>query len=83
MLIEGNSIRSVERLTGVNRNTIMALVVTIGKRSLEDCVEFSAKLAKRVHSTLKETPAMAAALTDHVWSFGEMLQETAKTSTHS
>lgn len=30
MLVEGNSIRSTERLTGVNRNTIMSLLVRFG-----------------------------------------------------
>ena len=37
----------------------------------------------RVHSTIEKTPAMAAGLTDHVWSFGELLQEMAKSSTQS
>lgn len=32
MLLEGSSIRSIERLTGVNRNTIMSLVVLVGER---------------------------------------------------
>lgn len=32
MLLEGMSIRSVERLTGVNRNTVMSLLVLVGKR---------------------------------------------------
>ena len=36
MLVEGNSIRSIERLTGVNRNTIMSLTVRFG----EKCREF-------------------------------------------
>jgi hypothetical protein len=27
----------------------------------------------RVHQTLKATPAMAASLTDHVWSIAELL----------
>jgi IS1 family transposase len=30
MLAEGNSIRSVERITGINRNTIMTLAVRVG-----------------------------------------------------
>ena len=34
MLLEGNSIRSVERLVGVNRNTILGLLETLGKRAL-------------------------------------------------
>lgn len=32
MLVEGNSIRSIERLTGVNRNTIMSLTVRFGAK---------------------------------------------------
>jgi transposase-like protein len=32
-LLEGCSIRSTERLTGLNRNTIMRLLVVAGKRS--------------------------------------------------
>ena len=30
-LAEGSSIRSIERLTGINRNTIMTLAVRVGK----------------------------------------------------
>ncbi len=29
-LVEGNSIRSIERMTGVNRNTIMGLLYRVG-----------------------------------------------------
>jgi transposase-like protein/IS1 family transposase len=32
MLLEGSSIRSIERLTGVNRNTLMSLLVLVGER---------------------------------------------------
>jgi transposase-like protein/IS1 family transposase len=32
MLLEGMSIRSVERLTGINRNTVMSLLVLVGER---------------------------------------------------
>lgn len=35
MLVEGNSIRSIERLTGVNRNTIMSLTVRFGAKCRE------------------------------------------------
>jgi hypothetical protein len=31
----------------------------------------------RVHTTLKTTPAVAAGLTDHVWSVAELLEEIA------
>ena len=34
MLLEGNSIRTTERLTGINRNTILRLLETIGNRAL-------------------------------------------------
>jgi transposase-like protein/IS1 family transposase len=34
LLMEGNSIRSTERLTGVNLNTILSLLETIGRRAL-------------------------------------------------
>jgi IS1 family transposase len=34
-LVEGNSIRSVERITGVYRDTIMRLLVSAGKRAME------------------------------------------------
>ena len=33
MLLEGCSIRSTERLTGLNRNTIMRLLIVAGERS--------------------------------------------------
>ncbi len=41
MLVEGNSIRSVERITGTNRNTIVDLVTFVGERCgwfLEDAI---------------------------------------------
>jgi len=34
MLLEGNSIRSVERLTGIHRDTILGLLEVLGKRAL-------------------------------------------------
>jgi IS1 family transposase len=33
LLVEGNSIRSIERLTGVHRDTIMRLMVKVGKKA--------------------------------------------------
>ena len=37
-LVEGSSIRSIERITGINRNTIMSLLVKTGKiaREIQD-----------------------------------------------
>jgi IS1 family transposase len=34
LLLEGNSIRSVERITGVNQNTIMSLLEMVGHRAM-------------------------------------------------
>lgn len=34
-LVEGNSIRSIERITGVHRDTIMRVLVSAGKKALE------------------------------------------------
>ncbi len=39
---------------------------------------FAAHNFIRVHSTLKLTPAMAAGLTDHVWSVRELLENAAR-----
>ncbi len=35
MLVEGNSIRSIERITGVHRDSIMRLGITLGEKSRE------------------------------------------------
>ena len=34
MLLEGVSVRSTERLTGINRNTILDLLVLVGERAV-------------------------------------------------
>ncbi len=57
MLLEGTSIRSVERLTGVNRNTLMSLVVTVGSR----CKQFLQDTVRRV-----EVQDIEA---DEIWGF--------------
>ena len=38
MLAEGSSIRSIERITGVNRNTIMSLALRVGKACKIDVI---------------------------------------------
>lgn len=45
LLVEGNSIRSTERITGVNRNTIMGLLVRFGN----GCQEFLDLSLSNVH----------------------------------
>jgi IS1 family transposase len=57
MLLEGTSIRSVERLTGVNRNTILSLVLLVGER----CEQFS-------QSFIQGVPCQNIQC-DEVWSF--------------
>lgn len=34
LLVEGNSIRSIERITGVHRDTVLSLLETVGKKCL-------------------------------------------------
>jgi IS1 family transposase len=64
MILEGISIRSTERLTGVNRNTIMSLVVTIG---------FRAK--KFLEATVKNVP-VDDVQADEIWGFVGMKEKT-------
>ena len=64
MILEGTSIRSTERLTGVNRNTIMSLVVTIG---------FRAK--KFLEATVKNVP-VDDVQADEIWGFCLMKNKT-------
>src|SRR3954453_14285544 len=64
MLLEGTSIRSVERLTGVNRNTIMSLVVTIGAR----CQAF-------MFAKISDVPVLDVQA-DEIWSFVGMKEKT-------
>jgi transposase-like protein len=40
MLCEGSSIRAVERVTGVHRDTIMRLVVPVGEGCKQICLRF-------------------------------------------
>src|SRR5437773_2224348 len=64
MLLEGNSIRSVERITGVHRDTIIDAMVTLGtkcKRLLES----------RIHRVPVENIQA-----DEVWGFVGMKEKT-------
>ncbi len=57
-LAEGNSIRSIERMTGVHRDTVMRLGVRVG----QGCASLlDAKMVK-FHGTVRMTPAMAAGI---------------------
>jgi transposase-like protein/IS1 family transposase len=57
LLLEGTSIRSVERLTGVNRNTIMSTLVEAG----ECCQRF-------LEQTIRDVP-VADVQADELWAF--------------
>lgn len=57
LLLEGNSIRSVERLTGTNRNTIMDLLVLVG----HCCRRYMDKTMRDI--VVQEVQA------DEIWSF--------------
>ena len=65
MLCEGNSIRSIERMTGVHRDTIMRLGVRMG----EGCQAIMDEKLRNLNSRLIEV--------DEVWGFIGMKQRTA------
>lgn len=65
-LVEGNSIRSVERMTGVHRDTIMRLIVRTGKL----CQNFMSKTAKDLDCYRLEL--------DEIWTFCQKKQNRLK-----
>jgi len=64
MLLEGNSIRAVDRLTGINRNTIMWAMVAAG----EKCQAFFAKAIQNV--------PVDDVQCDEIWGFVGMKERT-------
>ncbi len=66
MLAEGNSIRSIERMTGVHRDTIMRLGVRVG----EGC-------AKIMDERMRNLPCKLVQV-DEIWCFVKMKEKTAK-----
>lgn len=66
LLCEGSSIRSVERITGIHRDTIMRLGVRIG----EGCQKILDEKMKNLNSRVIQV--------DEVWGFVGMKQKTAK-----
>jgi IS1 family transposase len=65
-LIEGNSIRSTVRLTGVAKKTVLRLLVEVGKA----CAKYQDK-------TLRKLPCKRLQC-DEIWSFVAMKEKTAK-----
>jgi transposase-like protein/IS1 family transposase len=65
LLVEGNSVRSCERITGVHRDTILSLLEVIGKK----CLWIQENLVKNVK--------VADVQADEIWSYVGMKQKTA------
>jgi transposase-like protein/IS1 family transposase len=65
LLVEGNSIRSTERITDVHRDTIISLLKTVG----EKCLWIQENLVKNVK--------VADVQADEIWAFVGMKQKTA------
>jgi hypothetical protein len=56
-LVEGNSIRSIERMTGIHRDTIMRLMGRVGER----CAQIMDREMRNLHCEEMEL--------DELWSF--------------
>jgi transposase-like protein/IS1 family transposase len=65
LLVEGNSIRSTERITGVHRDTIIRLLETVGERCL------------MLQETLVKNVKVADVQADEIWAYVGMKQKTA------
>ena len=64
LLVEGNSVRSTERITGVHRDTILSLLETVGKK----CIWIQETLVRDVKVSFVEA--------DEIWSFVAMKDKT-------
>ncbi|MFZ1699812.1 MAG: hypothetical protein WBO10_06735 [Pyrinomonadaceae bacterium] len=64
LLVEGNSVRSTERITGVHRDTVLALLETVGKK----CIWIQETLVRNVQVGFVEA--------DEIWSFVAMKDRT-------
>jgi len=73
------SINAPCRITGIAKNTVLKLFKELGcAAKLENhghmvALYFMHYNFCRIHKTLRVTPAMEAGITDHVWSFEELL----------
>jgi transposase-like protein/IS1 family transposase len=65
LLVEGNSVRSCERISGVHRDTILSLLETVGKK----CLWIQENLVKNVK--------VADVQADEIWAYVGMKQKTA------
>ncbi len=65
LLVEGTSVRSTERITGVHRDTILSLLKVVG----EKCLWIQENLVKNVK--------VADVQADEIWAYVGMKQKTA------
>jgi len=65
LLVEGTSVRSCERITGVHRDTVLRLLETVGQR----CIN--------IHETLVKNVKVQNLEADEIWGFVGMKQKTA------
>lgn len=65
LLVEGNSIRSTERIANVHRDTIIRLLETVGERCL------------KLQETLVKNVKVSDVQADEIWAFVGMKQKTA------
>src|SRR3989337_1980378 len=64
LLVEGNSVRSTERITGVHRDTILSLLETVGKKCLW------------IQETLVRNVKVKFVQADEIWSYVAMKDKT-------
>jgi hypothetical protein len=78
-LIEGNSICSAVRMTGVCKDAVLKLIRHMGLPARSSILSRAWSRVQRVqcdaglHRTLRVTPAMEAGLADHVWPITELI----------
>src|SRR6202167_339688 len=70
-LVEGNSINSIVRMTGVTR-LASGFSKKIENHGYAVALHFMHYNFCRVHKILRVTPAMEAGLTNHVWTLEEL-----------
>ncbi len=78
-LVEGNSLRATSRLTDVAFNTVLKPRLTnafskkVENHAAAIALHFMHYNFARIHQTLRITPAMAAGVSNHVWSLEEIV----------
>lgn len=75
-LVEGASIRSIERMTGIRRFTRLTNAFSKKLENLKAAValHFAHYNFVRIHSSLRMTPAMQAGITERLWSIRDLMK---------